>query len=365
VNDFADTDVARDAIAAARARFPVLEHVAYLNAGSFGPLARSTLDVMREEQDRDLVEGRSGLPYFSGALDLRAEVRARLAALVRVDPANVALTTSTTEACSIVVSGLDLGAGDEVVTTTDEHFGLLGSLGASGARVVVVPPDPDRILAAVSDRTRLIAVSHVLWTTGAVLPVRELRTASGVPVLVDGAQSVGAVDVDATGIDFTTISGQKWLCGPDATGALVVAEPERLRVASPSYFSQVSFEADGVFVPRDGAPRFERSWWSRASLRGFMAALTERPDWGFERALAMTRRCRDLLDGHVEIVDGGPSTLVAFRLPHGDPAALVERLHDVGVRVRELPGRGLVRASVGWWTSDDDLDRLVAGIVAA
>ena len=103
------------------------------------------------------------------------------------------------------------------MTTTDEHFGLLGPVATSGARVVVVEPDPDRILAAVTPRTRLIATSQVLWTTGAVLPVRELRERSGVPILVDGAQSAGAIPVDVAGMDFFTISGQKWLCGPDAT----------------------------------------------------------------------------------------------------------------------------------------------------
>ena len=63
------------------------------------------------------------------------------------------------------------------------------------------------------------------------------------PILVDGAQSVGALPVAAAGLDFLTISGQKWLCGPDATGGLVVADPERLRVATPSYFSQQAYDA--------------------------------------------------------------------------------------------------------------------------
>jgi L-cysteine/cystine lyase len=211
----------------------------------------------------------------------------------------------------------------------------------------------------VTPRTRLLAVSQVLWTNGRALPVRELRAETGVPVLVDGAQSVGAIPVDAGGLDFLTISGQKWLCGPDATGALVVADPERLRVARPSYFSQASYEPGGAFEPREGAPRFEPNWVSASVLAGLLAALDVPPEWSFQRAAEQTRRCRELLAPLVELVPGD-ATIVSFRSE--EPTDLVARLAEAGVVVRELPGRNLVRASVGWWTSDDDLARLAEAL---
>jgi selenocysteine lyase/cysteine desulfurase len=345
----------------ARARFPLLDRIAYLNAGSMGPLAGTTVDAMRAELDRDVLDGRSGTAYVERMLELRAELRRRLAALVGSEPERVALTASTTDGCNIVAAGLDLGPGDEIVTTTDEHFGLIGPAHASGARVVVVPPDPDALAAAVTPRTRLLAVSQVLWTTGQVLPVRELRERTGVPILVDGAQSVGAVPVSAEGLDFLTISGQKWLCGPDSTGALVVADPERLRVARPSYFSRKDHDSDGSFVPWPGARRFEHGWLATASLNGLLAALDARPTWCFERAAATAERCRALLqEKGLDVVEPElRGTLVSWRAGAAS-ADIVERLAVVDVVVRDLPGTGLVRASVGWWTSDDDLERLVA-----
>ncbi len=348
----------------ARAHFPVLERVAYLQAGSAGPLARQTIEAMADQEERNLREGRVGPAYIDHVLALRAELRAELAALVGAEADQVALTASTTDGCNLVLAGLHFGPGDEVVTTTDEHFGLIGPLHASGARVVVVPPDADAIVAAVTPETRLLAVSHALWTTGQVLPVRRLRERTGIPILVDGAQSVGAIPVRAEGLDFLTISGQKWLCGPESTGALVVADPERLRVARPSYFSQQAYEPDGSFEPWPGARRFDPNWVPTALMSGLLAAVRFRPEWWFERGVEMAERCRDLLVAAGEDVVSPPerSTIVSWRPETEDPADVVVRLAAVDVVVRDIPKTGLVRASVGWWTSDGDLERLLAGL---
>jgi L-cysteine/cystine lyase len=348
----------------ARAQFPVLEQVAYLQAGSVGPLSRATVAAMRDEEERNLVEGRAGAEYIERILALRVELREALAALVSAEPEQITLTTSTTDGCNIVLAGLDLRPDDEVVTTTDEHFGLLGPLHTSGARVVVVPPDADAIDRAVTPRTKLVAVSHVLWTTGQVLPVREIRARTGLPILVDGAQAVGVVPVDARGLDYYTISGQKWLCGPEATGALVVADAEALRVARPSYFSQQEYDPDGAFVPWPGARRFDPGWVPSSLMSGLLVAVSLRPEWRFERARAMAERCRELLHeaGADVVTPEERGTLVSWRVDPEHSAGVVGRLAGAGVVVRDLPGRGLVRASVGWWTSDEDLDRLAGAL---
>ena len=352
-----------------RRSFPVLERVAYLNAGSVGPLARPTYEALVEGDRREFEEGRGGRPYFEWMMGVRDDLRAALAGLLGVAPELVALTTSTTEGCNIVVSGLDLAPEDEIVTTDVEHFGLLGPLHVSGARVRVarirdLRPERalDAILAETGPRTRLVAVSHVAWTTGHVLPVRELKDRIAVPLLVDGAQSVGAIPVDASPFDFYTVSGQKWLCGPSPTGGLYVADPERLHVAVPSYFSQASYEDDGSFEPKPGAARFDPAWIPPGFAAALAAAIAWAPPWRFERAAEMAKRCRELLAERVDVVTAaGHSTLVSFR-PTGDAEALVGRLLERGIVVRDLPRLGWVRVSCGYWTSEEDLERLVAAL---
>ena len=347
--------------AEARSQFPVLERQAYLNAGSNGPLPRAAVEAAQAWLVRDLEQGRSGMPYIEELAALREQVRAGFAEVVSASPEQIALTDSTTRGCQIVVAGLGLTPEDEIITTDEEHFGLLGPLHASGARVVVTTADEDSVLAAVTERTRLIAVSHVLWTTGRKLDIPRLKEA-GLPVLVDGAQSGGAIAPDLTGADYFTISAQKWLCAAEPTGAVFVREPEQLPVALPSYFAMTAHAADGSYTARDGARRFDSGWIAGPILSGLVASLACHPEWRYERAAEMAARCRELLEPLVEVVTPpGHSTLVSFR-PNGDPKELVAALDERGVIVRDIPGHAVVRASCGWWTNEDDLERLATGV---
>jgi L-cysteine/cystine lyase len=350
----------------ARAQFPVLAEVAYLNAGSMGPLTRRTVEAMAAQELADLELGRGGRPYYDAMRAMRDRVRAGLAAAVCVPAENMALTSSTTAGCNIVLSGLRLRPDDEVVTTDTEHFGLLGALNASGATVRVaavraLPPERalEAILAEVTPRTRLVALSHVSWQTGNLLPIEELQDATTVPMLVDGAQTAGAIAVDAARYDFYTVSGQKWLCGPDATGGLYVRDPEALQVALPTYFSQDGYEESGAFTPKAGAARFDGGWIPLPTLAGLEAALGAAPHWAAHHAAEISARCWTLLSQRFQVVTApGQANLVSF-VPEGDPGETAERLFERGVVVRDLPGTGWLRISCGWWTGDEDLERLL------
>jgi selenocysteine lyase/cysteine desulfurase len=357
--------------AEARSRFPVLSRHAYLNAGTNGPLAGATIEAVSRLQSWEAENGRGGRAYFDEMLERRERVRGLVAAQAGVPSDRVALTESTTRGVQVVVLGTRLGPGDEVVTTDSEHFGLLGPLAASGAELEIVPIRGlaagdlfDAISAHVTARTRLLALSAVVWIDGKVVPWQALREQTGVPVLVDGAQSVGAIEVDASAADFYTVSAQKWLCGPDATGALCVREPDRLDARLISYPAAASYDLEtGDWEPKPGAARFDTGFAPPSSLAGLEAALADLPAGRFERARELTERCRELLiaAGHEVVTEPGQATLVSFRSPE-DAVTVRGRLYERGVILRDMPGTDLLRASVGWWNDESDLERLVAAL---
>jgi L-cysteine/cystine lyase len=338
----------------------VLERVAYLNAGSVGPLSTHTAEVMAESERQGLEEGRGAHAAFMARMEVRETLRQRLAGLLGAPALNIALTGSTTEGCHVVISGLGLGPDDEVVTTDAEHFGLLGPLRSSGASVRVAgvlerPPGEalQAVLEAVTPRTRLIALSHVLWVNGHVLPIAEIKRETGLPVLVDGAQSVGAIPVDVTVADYYTVSGQKWLCGPELTGALYVADPDGLRPRV-----MIDHAATGL-MERSGASRLEMLFHPASLSAGLLSAVEDLPPDGFRMAAEVTGRCREALlaAGLRVLTEPDQGTLVSFVAP-GVPEEVVAGCHDRGVIIRHLPN-GWLRASCGWWNSAEDIDRLI------
>jgi L-cysteine/cystine lyase len=347
-----------------RAQFPVLDRLVYLNAGTEGPVPRAAAAAATARIERELSGGRCGRPYFEELMGLAADLRAGYATALGCQPDSVALTGSTTDGVNTVLAGLDLRSGEEIITTDEEHPGLLAPLARArvrhGVTVRVVPWE--ELVNEVSAQTRLIACSHVSWVSGRVMDVPAL-VSSGAPVLLDGAQALGAipVNVEDLGCAFYAASGQKWLCGPEGSGCLFVAPDhvDDLLIPWPSYGSLTRGSDPLELVPGDGATRFDhgfppgvRSAWALASLQ-----VLEAPGWEWvhTRAAELAQALAAGLEARgLEVAPRGRSTLVSWRVE--DPEAAVERLAAAGVIVRNLPGRGLVRASVGAWCSAEDIE---------
>jgi L-cysteine/cystine lyase len=351
-----------------RDQFPGLTRRVYLNAGTEGPVPQAAEDAVRARVHADVSEGRVGRAYFEEVMDLAERARSGYASAMGAYPGEVALTSSTTYGVNTVLGGLRFAPGDEILTSDQEHPGVLVPLrrleAVAGVTVRVVPFA--ELPGEVRPGTRLVVCSHVSWVGGEVMDVSALR-ATGVPVLLDAAQALGAipVDVHALGVDFYAGSGQKWMCGPEGSGALFV-RPDRLDELEPPFpgYGTVADHdnpltsplAEGAGRLDDGFPSALRSTWALASMSVLAGAGWA---WVHERAATGAEMLAQLLleRGH-QVAPRGRSTLVSWRAQDAD--AEVARLLGQGIIVRSIPSAGLVRASVGAWTSEEEIQRLAA-----
>jgi L-cysteine/cystine lyase len=349
-----------------RTEFPVLERLSYLNAGTEGPVPRRAAEAVHTRVDLETTQGRCGRSYFEELMEMASRMREGYAAVLGCDASEVALTGSTTDGVNTVLSGLDLRPGDEILTSDEEHPGLLAPLGRAirrhGVSVRIVPFR--ELPGAVTASTRLVACSHVSWASGRIADVEALR-AAGAPVLLDAAQALGAIPVDvrSLGCDYYAASGQKWLCGPEGSGCLFVRGDrlDDLVVPWPGYSSVADPEQALEFEPAEGVKRLDhgfptglRSTWVLASLE-----VLANPgwDWVHERASSLAARLAERLSElGLEVRDRDRTTLVSWQAE--DAAAEVERFAEAGIVVRSIPAFGLVRASVGAWSSEEEIERL-------
>jgi len=376
-------------LASVRRGVPVTERIAFLNTGSHGPLTAAAGAIISRLAEEEVQTGRLGAVQFAQTGELRRATRAQFARVLGCSVDEVALTGSTTAGMNAACWGLNWQTGDEIVTTTAEHQGGLAALyvlesrfgvrlrfaelGRHGERVL------DSIAAALNERTRAVVVSHVSWSAGIVLPLKEvaeLAHGAGALVFVDGAQSGGAIpiDVNALGVDAYAIPGQKWLCGPEGFGA-VYASRERVQEIRPSFaggLTFASYDLAGHYSIRDdagrlnmpGSPYVPALAGMEASLRWFLDEVG--PDWAYQRIVENAARCRALLEAidGVEVITppGRHAGLLHFTVAGCDPVAVEEELLRRNVLVRSMEAPACIRASTGFYNSEGDLQALAQGL---
>ena len=373
-----------------RSRIPALKSQVYVNWGGSGP---SPTTVLREV-DRFLKrESRMG-PFHPQVRDeskaALAGLRASVAKLFKARTDEVALMDNTTSGVNLAAAGIEWKSGDRAIVTDLEHpGGYLPWLMWRGRRRIKVDllktgASDDELLsnldAILSPRTRAVCLSHVAWLTGRRLPLREIGRRCrkvGALLVVDGAQSVGQIPVDVgkTLADVYTLSGQKWLMGPQGTGAVFVRRGlrKKIRESGMGYRSSTKRSLPALtYTPQTSAMRFEVATISPALFSGLRVAVDACREAG---PAAIERRIRKLANGLLGILRDCPdidvftppgpaqSGLVAFRVRGMDAGTTAERLlkkHRVVLRaVDSVPP--CVRASVHYLNTEAEMERIGKG----
>jgi selenocysteine lyase/cysteine desulfurase len=389
---------------------PVLEpRLAYLNAASAGPTLRAAMAAeyrAREAQSVGLAtSGEAG--YWAAETNRLA---ARFGAFLGCATEELVFTHGAGEALSLVAGGLDLNAGDEVLTTSREHPAALSPwLVLARRRGVVVRQidlpaplsGPEQALGlfagAVTDKTKVIAFSHVQYADGALLPVEELSRFArqrNILSVVDGAQAIGMLDyrLSDLGCDFYASCFHKWLGGSHGTGALYVRRemldrlwpvlPRGLDAAPPIFTPTQAAGHEDVPAALHKLGNIVPTLWP--ALRGVESAFEFQERVGRSkiearvRELAIYARLRLQQIENLEILTPArpglwAGLLTVRALTHSgahtgaDLAMALARGHRVFVRALEWPGsdRGAVRASLHIFNTHDEIERLLQGLQRA
>ena len=363
-----------------RHRFPVFEHLTYVNSCSQGALA----DVVRAAYEDYLAGLEHEGSLWEHWVGRQERVRVDLATLLGASSAEVAVTTSASAAISAVASGLDLSGGRDGVVTTDLEFPTVGQIWHAqerrGARVHHVRSEPDHSLLlerfdeAIDDRTAIVSLTHVCYRNGArtdLEPIIAMARERGAYVLVDAYQSAGALPLDMTSLDADFLVGGalKYLLGSPGVGFLY-ARAGRTDAVVPTttgWFAdrdvfRMQIEA---YDPAPDARRFEAGTPAVPSLYAAAAGVELMLEIGVERTAAHVETLLQQLREGVERLGG---TVVTPEAAHGpmlavastDDAAHVAALGQERVVVSNRDGN--VRISPHCYNTAEDVDAVLAAL---
>jgi L-cysteine/cystine lyase len=385
---------------------PALAGKTYFNYGGQGPLPDPSLaaitDCWRTIQALGPFTG-DVWPFIAATSN---RLRQRLAHWFGVPPQRLAFTENVTSGCVLPLWGLPWQQGDQLLLSDCEHPGVVAACAElarrQGLSLAALPvqdlrgPAPstdaavlERLEQALTPRTRLVVLSHLLWNTGQVMPIaavaQRLRQHHQQPwLLVDGAQSLGSLPLGETGLadaaaaDIYACTGHKWCCGPEGLGVVALSE-RLLQQGQPTLIGwrSLSHEGSAASAFHGDARRFEVATSCSPLMAGLDRSLQllEAEGSAAERLARIQAGSRRLWQG-LQHIDGygtllevpPPAGLVSFTIassaPASTPEAVVQALGEQGIWVRTLDDPSCVRACTHLTTTEAEIDHLLEALQA-
>lgn len=371
-----------DPLLAFRTEFPILERCTYLVSNSLGAMPRTVPDRLAEYVD--LWAERGVRAWADAWWQMPIGVGSDIAPLIGALPGEVAMMPNVSNAQAVVLSALDYKPPRDTIVMSGLDFPsvryVFDELAPKlGARVVVVPSedgvtvDTGRLLAAIDERTRLVAISHVAFRSAFVMDVAAVAKRAhevGALVSVDAFHSVGIIPVDvrALGVDFLTGGVLKWLCGGPG-GCFLWASPEMSATYAPALTGWMGHARPFAFEPEMDYTAGAARWLGGTPSIPSLYAAAEGPKLvrkaGIEavraKSMRQTGRLVQLADerGYAVTAPRDPARrggTIAFDVPHAAEVSQELLARDVVIDFR--PGAG-IRVAPHFYTTDDEVERLV------
>jgi kynureninase len=371
-----------DPLLAFRGEFPILERCTYLVSNSLGAMPRTVPDRLAEYVD--LWAERGVRAWADAWWQMPVSVGDEIAPLIGARAGEVAMMPNVSNAQATVLSALDYAAPRDTIVMSALDFPSVRYVydhlaPRLGARVVVVESedgmsiDADRLCAAIDERTRLVAISHVLFRSAFIVDTAKVAAHAhrmGALVSLDAFHSVGIIPVDvrAIGVDFLTGGVLKWLCGGPG-GCFLWASPEMSDRYAPALTGWLAHARPFAFEPEMDYTSGAARWLGGTPSIPALYAATEGPkivrragiDAIREKSLRQTSRLIALADerGYAVTAPRDPSRrggTVAFDVQHGAEVSQELLARDVVIDYR--PGAG-IRVAPHFYTTDDEVERVV------
>ncbi|MGK7884981.1 MAG: aminotransferase class V-fold PLP-dependent enzyme [Crocosphaera sp.] len=379
-----------------RQEFPGLNNKVYFNFGGQGTLPRAGLEAIIDAHNFLQQQGPFSLKVNDWITQKTELLRADIAQELRVEPSTITLTENVTAGCNIPLWGLDWQEGDRILMTDCEHPGIIATVQEIAKRFGVEidfcpilntlnERDPVEVIKQyLKPRTKLLVLSHLLWNTGQILPLKEISylchnySGSDRPILVlaDAAQSAGSLPLKLaeTEVDFYAFTGHKWFCGPAGVGGLYI-RPEIFDLVSPTFIGWRSINIDEKGQPIDfknNGEKFEVATSSYPQYEGLRAAISAHNHWGNseQRYQQICKLSEYLWQGlsrisAVNCLKNSPpeAGLVSFtvdsNISHNN---IVKQLETQGFLLRTIRDPDCIRACVHYFTLPDEIEQLIKTI---
>ena len=380
-------------VARLREQIPVCQRMVYVNSGWSGPSPVSVVEAIKQRLDYEMEQGPTTPEVSESGREIQEAARESVAKLINASTEEIVLTQNTTDGLNIAINGISWREGDEIITFSLEHSSVLipgyYKQRRHGAVVKVLDIAPDeaagslmgKLEEAVTDRTRLVFMSHIQYACGLRMPVDEIRRLTadrGILLLLDGAQTAGhiALDMQSMQPDFYSIPGQKWLLGAEGTGALYIRKeliPE-LEPTSVAGRSVVSMNDPYVFDPNiSSIDKFRPSSTSAALRAGMVESIRFIQEAGVgeieERNLDLATYMKQALQETPGVrvrspMDRGSSSgLVSFEVEGVEPAGAVSHMWEQHrIVCRQVGSLSCIRVSLHFFNTEEEIDRIVGAV---
>jgi cysteine desulfurase/selenocysteine lyase len=362
----------------------------YLNNASSSLIPLQTIKAMTDFTIQYNELGPDSHEFVCLLAEKTANLRQLTSKLIGCRPEEVIFTQSTTEGINIVAGGMTFPKKSNIIirgTTHEHHSNYFPWLRlAKKTKVQSLKIDEDgffdvsELEQLINKNTRLVALSHALYNTGAIMPANEvgkILKENGIPYFLDAAQTVGCIgefDFSQTGADFMAFNGYKWLCGPMGIG-IFVCKKESVSLLEPL---QVAGESSMVYdsvnlVHKDIPDRFQASFRNFAAIAGLESSITFLSNLGLanirHKIIGLANLLRDDLSRISGVTLYGPddekkrTSIVSFAVEKS-PQQVVELLEKqkIVVAMREISDKKIVRASPHFFNTETEILRLVEAI---